>query len=240
MKINFYCEFPTKKSLEKLKLIKFPCKIFIAAKSIKEFESISKKAKKINKRIKTAYWPIVKNSYWISPFSNTKDLTELFQQLNKTNYDLLIDLEPPILNKKLFFNILNIRRNKKLIKSFMQKNKKRITTAQLPFPNSKVMRFFGLDYDINTEKNLMYYSSMIPKKLENKIKKSLLKIKDKKNYSIGLGTLAIGVLSNEPLLSPENLETDLQFVKKSCFNKVIIFRLGGLNNKYIRIINKFP
>jgi len=240
MQISFYCEFPTEKTLKKLKLIKFPCRIFLAAKSVQNFETISKKAKKINKKIKTVYWPIVKNSYWISPFSNTNDLTKLFKELNDKNNDVLIDLEPPILNKKLFLkNILKIRKNKKIIHSFLEKNKKRTITAQLPFPDSRIMRFLGLDYEVKTEKNLMFYSSMIPEKIKNKIKNRLLKITNKEHYSIGLGVIAKGILKKEPILSPEALKKDFQFVKKAGFKKVIIFRVGGLNEKYLRIINKF-
>ena len=40
MKIEFYEEFPNKKNLEKLKLIKFKTRLFIAAKSIKEFQEL--------------------------------------------------------------------------------------------------------------------------------------------------------------------------------------------------------
>ena len=62
---------------------------------------------------------------------------------------------------------------------------------------------------------------------------------DKKAYSISLGTIAKGILGNEPILSPEALEKDLTFTKKARFNKAIIYRLGGLNKNYINIINKF-
>jgi len=239
MQINFYSEFP-RKNLQKLKLIRFPSRVFIAAKSVKAFQKLQKQAKKINNKIKPAYWPLVKNSYWTSPFSNTKDLIELFNKLEKTNSPLLIDLEFPVLNKKLIFkNFLNFRKNKKQIKQFLEKNKKRITTAQSPFPDSKIMKFFGLDYNINLEKSLMWYSSMHSISINKQIKKNLIKIKNKENYIIGLGTIATGILKDEPILSPENLEKDLEFIKQIGFKKACIFRIGGLNKRYIKIINKF-
>lgn len=37
MKVEFYEEFPTRENLEKLKLIKFKTRLFIAAKSLAEF-----------------------------------------------------------------------------------------------------------------------------------------------------------------------------------------------------------
>ena len=134
-------------------------------------------------------------------------------------------------------NIFYFRKNKKLIRNFLEKNKNRITTAQ--YPSSfvlKIMKILGLDYNIKTEKSLMWYSSMFQKFQNKTIKLNLKKIKNKKNYSISLGTIATGILGNEPILSPEDLEKDLYFVKNAGFKKAIIFRLGGLNKKYIRAI----
>ena len=51
MKIDFFEEFPTKENLEKLKLIKFPSKIFIAAESLEEFKKAEKTARKFNKKM---------------------------------------------------------------------------------------------------------------------------------------------------------------------------------------------
>jgi hypothetical protein len=241
MKIDFYAEFPTKKNLEKLKLINWPCKIFIAAHSLKEFQKFEKQAKKINKRIKIAYWPIVKNSYWISPFSNTKDLKDLFSELEKCKNDLLIDLELPILNKKLFFkNFLYFLKNKKLIRKFLEKNKKRITTAQ--FPSAIIhwlYRILGLDYPASSEKSFMWYSSTLSHIMNRKTQKHLLKLEDKRVHSVSLGTIAKGVITTEPILSPDKLRIDLEFVKKNNFERVIIFRLGGLNKEYTKTIKKF-
>ena len=74
MEIGFYEEFPKNENLKKLNLITFKTRLFIAAKSLSEFQNLEKQAKKINNKIECAYWPIIKNSYWISPFANTKDL----------------------------------------------------------------------------------------------------------------------------------------------------------------------
>ena len=241
MKVEFYEEFPSKENLKKLKLIKFKTRLFIAAKSIKEFKEFEKQAKAIKKDTEVAYWPTVKNSYWVSPFSNTKDLIELFHELEKIKNHLLIDLELPLVkNWKLYIkNIFQFIKSKRLIKKFLEKNKNRITTAEyIRSPLLKETKFLGLDYNIGTEKSLMYYSSMSGKDLDS-WKEKISQIKNKKNYSISLGTIAVGILGNEPILSPKNLERDLQFVKKQGFHKVIIFRLGGLNKEYIKVINKF-
>jgi len=239
MQIEFYSEFPTKKNLQKLKLIDFPSRIFLAAHSIEKFKKLEKQVKRINKKAEYAYWPLVKNSYWISPFSNTSDLKNLFNNLNKIKNHLLIDLEPPLLNKKLFLkNIFSFFKNKKLIKEFIENNKERITTAQHPFPKSKIIKFLGLNYNINTEKSFMYYTSANHEVVNNRIRGYLKKIENKKNISVGLGTIDRGVVTTK-ILSPSGLEKDLGFVRQAGFEKTIIFRLGGLNSKYMKVIKKF-
>ena len=240
MQIDFYEEFPTKKNLEKLKLITWQCKIFLSAHSLEEFKKIEKQARKINKKLKYAYWPIIKNSYWISPFSNTKDLKELFEELNKFKGELLIDLELPLNKKLIFKNFLFFLKNKKLIKEFLENNKKRITTAQVP--STLISGFYklgGLDYNIELEKSFMWYSSTLSHFMSRKIEKHLLKLVDNNLHSVSLGVIAKGIITTEPILSPESLGRDLRFVRKAGFNKIIIFRLGGLNKEYIKVIEKF-
>jgi len=240
MKIDFYEEFPTDENLKKLKLIDFPTRIFVAAKSLDEFKKLEKRIKKINKKVECAYWPIIRNSYWISPFSNTKDLIDLFKELEACDNHLLIDLEFPLNKKMIFKNLFSWRKNKKIIRRFLEKNKARVTTAQFPSPLiSWFIRLVGLDYDVKVEKSLMWYSSIISKSINERIKRYLIRLKNKSDYSVSLGTIAFGVFGDEPILSPEDLERDLMFVKRAGFEKIVIFRLGGLNEKYMDIIKKF-
>lgn len=240
MEISFYEEFPIKENLLKLRLIKFPTKLFLAAKSFKEFKILEKEVKKINKNIECVYWPIIKNSYWISPFSNTNDLIDLFSELDRYKNHLLIDLELPLKKRLILKNFFRYIKNKELIQSFLEKNKNRITTAQYPLNMINIlMRIFGLDYNIDYEKSFMWYSSILPGKLNNRIKKSLTRLLVTDKTSISLGTIAKGILSNEMILSPTKLKEDLEFVKDAGFKKVILFRLGGLNKEYIKVIDRF-
>lgn len=239
MQIDFYEEFPNNENLEKLKLVKFNTKIFIAAKSLEEFNIIRKKIRKINKKTEVGYWPIIKDSYWISGFSETKDLVELFKELDKYEMPLLIDLEPPLKRSMVLKNFLKVKKNKIIIKRFMENNNERITTAEIP---PSILTFFtevfGLSYEVDCKKSLMFYSSMIPNIARKHIIGHLKKIKNKEDHIIGLGVIAKGIL-DEPILSPENLENDINLVKKLGFNKIIIYRLGGLNKKYLDVIEKF-
>ncbi len=241
MQIDFYEEFPSKENLEKLRLVKWKIRVFVAAKSLEEFLVLEKQIKKIKKDTEVAYWPIIPNSYWISPLANTKDLKKLFEELDLIKNPLLIDLELPLKNRGLFFkNIFHLRKNKKLIKHFLEKNKSKITTAESPFIFlSKILKLLGLNYGVDYERSLMWYSSMLPDWLNKAIMKRLSKPKNKASYSVSLGTIATGILGSEPILSPENLEKDLEFCKSNGFKKVIIFRLGGLNKNYIKVLEKF-
>ena len=58
------------------------------------------------------------------------------------------------------------------------------------------------------------------------------------NLQVGLGTIATGILGNEPILSPKGLDRDLKEMKKIGIKEVVIFRLGGLNQEYKKIIKK--
>jgi len=240
MKIEFYEEFPDKENLKKLKQLKFSTKLFICAKSISEFKKYEKIAKKYKKDLEVAYWPVVKNSYWISLFSNNQDLRDLFNKLEKIKNPLLIDLELPLNKKMILKNLFSFFKNRRLIKNFLQKHKNRITTAQ-PVESmfSRYIRFRGQNFDIKTEKSLMWYSSMLSSKDNSKVKKYLPYLKDKENYSVSLGTIAVGILGDEPILSPKDFEKDLKFVKKCGFEKIVVFRLKGLNKEYLKILNKF-
>jgi hypothetical protein len=241
MKIEFYEEFPSEQNLKKLKLIKFPTKIFIASKSLKELRKYEKLAKKYKKDLEVAFWPIVKNSYWISPFANTEDLTELFDELNKIKNPLLIDLELPLRKRwKMYFkNIFHFVKNKKLIKNFLENNKERITTAEYSHIHGELRALLGLSCNVDNEKSIMFYTSVRSKESTQKIMVNLRRIKNKSNYSISLGTIATGILGNEPILSPQNLEKDLEFIQKIGFKKVVIFRLEGINKEYIKVLEKF-
>ncbi|MBM3247053.1 hypothetical protein FJZ17_00740 [Candidatus Pacearchaeota archaeon] len=214
MRIDFYAEFPEKGSLGKLKLLDFKSRVFIGTKSLAEFHKFQKQVIKINKKIECCYWPKLKNSYWISGFSDTNELEVLFKELSRFKGTFLMDLELPLLKPVLFFkNLFKFNKNKRLISNFMKKNSSRIMTAQYPF-KFKLMGWLGLDYPIKTEKSPMYYSSLSLGIVNKRIRKNLLGIKAKTNYTIGLGTISRGIFGFEKILLPELLEKDLEFVKK--------------------------
>ena len=56
--------------------------------------------------------------------------------------------------------------------------------------------------------------------INENVKKKLIRLKNKNAHSISLGTIARGILGNEPILSPDNLKRDVEFIKKAGFNKI--------------------
>lgn len=249
MQIDFFEEFSTKDNLEKAKLIKFPCTVYLAAKSVKEFRILERKLISINIQLVAAYWPILEKSYWISPFSNREELELLVKDLTKREdsrkLKVLFDLEFPFFNKFLFLkNLPNYIRNKKLIRNTIKAGEKfglQIVTAENPRP-LWLLNFFGLTYGNSNHRILMYYSSIernefLRGAVRNIVLKELKRFGNK--LQIGLGTIAKGILGNEPILSPEGLRKDLEFFKEKGIKNVVIFRLGGLNEMYLGVVEEF-
>lgn len=255
MRINFFEEYPTSENMEKARFIDFPSTVYIAARSLKEFYTFKDGLLGINPNLDAAYWPLLPHTYWFSPFSYTEDLEKFIEEMKSNNNPLaiLLDLELPLQKHwQLYFrNFFVFFKNKKLLRQFIEKAPTyniHIVTAEYPPLNnlvSKLYRILGISY--NPQKYghtscIMYYSSMISSStLFKKITKTVIHIKEKENSNLelGLGTIATGVLGNEPILSTQNLERDLKLIKDHGFQTATIFRLGGLTTGYYEIIRKY-
>ena len=73
--------------------------------------------------------------------------------------------------------------------------------------------------------------------IEKKLKEFKRKYKSK--LIIGLGTTAIGMTGNEPIISAKQLQRDLRICKELGIREIVVFRLGGLNQKYVEVLRKF-
>ena len=246
MIINFFEEFPTKQNLEKVKLINFHSEIYIAAKSLKHFYFLEKQVKKLNKKIKCGYWPILdkEDGYWLSPFSRRISLKVLIKELeaNKKHLTVMWDAELPHLKLSLFITQFPFFfSNKKLILNFL-KNSKKYKIKLVSSENVLNSSFFltSIPKNIPHKKIIMFYSSMHrTKAARNYFIFKLKKIKKKfPKLTVALGTLAKGILGSEPVLSPKALEKDLKLMKELSINEITLFRLGGLNKDYIKVLKK--
>jgi len=244
MKISFFEEFPTEKSLSKLELVKFKTKIYLAEYHIEGF----KQYKKELKNVELIWWPILNHSdgYWLSPFSKRKAMLKLFNQLLKENMPLLWDAELPKDRGLIFTQIFKFFINRSMIRNFFKMYKGQIYTAEYSLQKGllkSLLTFFGLSFDPKLYGNKiikMFYTSMhnyLEEFLEREIKEGVEKYAD--NFLVGIGCIAIGINGNEQLLKLEQLKRDLELCEKAGVKEVVIFRLGGLNKEYLNVINKY-
>jgi len=243
MKTSFFEEFPNKENLNKLRLIKGKPKLYLAAKSLKEFQKLSKTI-----RAECIYWPLLekKEGYWISPWSKRSALKRIFSELKGQKIPVMLDLELPTTKNPWLFltQKLNFWKNKKLIHDFIDNYSGQIYLAEY-YPEGrwkeKVMQFCGIHYSNPKVKVIkMVYHSLHPFD-EEFIVKELKRGKEEfgDRYAVALGTIAKGINGDESLLSSEQLEKDLQLCRRVGIKEVILFRLGGVNQEYLKVITKF-
>jgi hypothetical protein len=254
-RVDFFEEFPTYENLSKAELIDFPSTIYISAYSYEEFLSYKETLETINPTIEVAYWPIINGSYWISPFSDTEDLEKLIDDLKKNSdredLKVLLDLERPYksfyFNKKEYFSFI---KNKNLIRSiFLAQEDYNISiiTAEYPSNNfivEQVWQFLGISYPsckYQHEKIIMFYSVWFkPNSIfKNQIQNYLIRKNKYEKISVGVGIIGLGRPGTGEILSPEALNHDIQVLYENGIEKICIFRLGGLNQSYVDVINNY-
>lgn len=222
MRISFFVEFP-EEELEKLVLLDFPIKLYIAATSLEEFREIEKKAHGINPQTESAYWPILEKSYWVSPFSYNRELDSLHEDLSKNEDELevLLDLELPTFWLRLIiynlptmlFNAVKYRlglRRPRIRALFKNQDKYNISITTTSYPATskhhlinyiifKILGVMGLYYNpqaYNHKVIYMCYSSIRRDLLEKTLKNVQTRNpENKENYQIGLGLIDYGMLS---------------------------------------------
>jgi len=253
MQIDFFEEFPNDESLSKLRLIKFRTNLYVAAKSTKKFLFLKTKIKRSFKNVdEIIYWPVLKieEGYWMSAFSETKALKRILRELKNTNqgFPILWDAELPILNKKLFITQL----------PYFFSNRKIITGALFhPYPNHPVIvtAFYksGAERFLSSVACTYFSSGNFP--YIDMLFTSLLKVKDNpgylrsvirenknkfQKYSVALGLIGLGVEDDSsPLVSPMDLKRDIDTVWKEKVDNIVLYRLGGLNKSYLRVLEEF-
>lgn len=258
MRISFYEEFPTKENLDKIKLINFPTKLIVAAKSLNGFYSIKDLIKKYdNKNIKEiVYWPVLEKDegYWFSAFSKNSALKRIILELqqNKKPLTIMWDAELPFYKSLILKEVFNYFKNRKIILDFFRNAEKyqiKILASEYPlesrFLRNLLFDLFLISSDTkkyNNKKIAMLYTSFlknhsdIEKFLEKQIQ--IGKRQFGKDFMVALGTIATGINGDEPILKPEELERDLKILKKNGISEVVVFRLGGLDKGYVNVIKK--
>ena len=245
MQISFFEEFPTDANLKKIKLITWNTKLYIAARSVEEFNAIRKKIK--NRYVKEIiYWPILEKNegYWISPFAKRKALDRLFNEVKEKNIPIILDAELPFSRNPwlMLTQIPHFFRNKRKIQNFVQ-SYPRLTVVeyyQIGKIKEWLLQALGLSFLPGKYQLVkMAYHSMRKANYIQLEKMVQQRKKEYRNVNLAFGTIAIGIQGNEPLLTLEQLKKDMDFAKKMKINEIILFRLGGLDKKYGGILKKY-
>ena len=252
MNISFFEEFPSRQNLEKLTLVSWPSKLYLAARSLREFTAVVGRIKR--KNIRTfIYWPVLerKEGYWISPFSQRKALKRIFRELGGRRIPVMLDLELPTTQNPLLYltQAFSFIANKRLIRQFIQNYRGAIYLAEY-YPEGKwkerMLQFLGLHYPSFPRASpsvkiiKMLYHSLHPFK-EEYVKQELKRGRSEhqKNFLVAYGTMGTGIQRTEPNITFEQLARDLQLAQQAGIGEVIIYRLGGLQTRYATCLQKF-
>lgn len=252
MIVSFFEEYSSELNLNKLKLIHFSTNLYIGCKDINQFLQIRNRIKKNYQQVKQViYWPILKleEGYWLSGFTKTEGIMRILEELKKTkeNFPILWDAELPTLNKKLFITQLpNLITNRKLIYGALLKQSPNHPLIVAQFSRSGLQEWFSqigaTSFPFANYHRLdMLYSSMMKNSDKSKfIRETIYRNKRKyKQYSVGFGLLDRGEGDPTPLITPNELDRDMRIAKTKNIREVVIYRLGGLNENYLRVLEKF-
>lgn len=245
MRVNFFEEYPGDGGLEPAALVEFPSTVFLAAESVAEYRAYRDDLASINPDLETAYWPILADSYWISPFADPDELESLFEATAGFDDPVFLDLELPVGRPELFArNAGDVRANRRRIRQFVQAADGGVVTGEYP-PIPAVDRLWkplGLTYDVSLGHTRcpMYYTSVLPDGLVEPVGDAVeAMVRGDGRVIVGLGTIASGVFEDEPILSPAELERDMDRLAAAGTEAVVVFRLGGLDEAYLDVIEQF-
>ena len=262
MKISFFEEFPTAANLAKLRYVSWDTKLYLAASSVKEFLKLEKDVmKKYSCVVECVYWPTLamKDGYWVSPWSDSRALSQLFFELlveqkrrvksGAASFSVMLDFEPPKLKRQIVKRFFSFSKNRRLIMQFLLDAKSaginlyNIEMSHLP---ESIVWMLGLGYSPRAfgHRNIaMYYSSFIRPLVGQAVgrwrfSKKVAKFA-KRDMLVGIGLIAPGIHKIEPLYDAMRLGEDLQICSGSECSEVIVFRLGGMNEKMQKVCLKF-
>lgn len=255
MEVSFFEEFPHEKTLEKIAQIDFDTRIYVAAKNLSQFYEYEDQFKAQNPQIKQViYWPVLEKEegYWISPWSDSAALERVFEEIkdrkDKKKQEVLLDLEPSLQRSRLL-GFKDFRKNKEQIEEFVANAKEyniSLSTVEKSYIPEGILEYFDLSFnpeEFGNQKIKMYYSSyrrklwpdfVVDKLFERKVSRYA-----EKGIKLGLGLIAPGIHNEAHYISPETLQTEVKIASDYGIQEVIIFRLEGLNEEYLKVLEKF-
>ena len=262
MKISFFEEFPTATNLAKLKYVSWDTKLYLAAPNVKEFLRLEKDILKKYSNVKECvYWPTLEISegYWLSPWTDTAALSQLFKSLlleqkrrgekGEDSLSVMLDFEPPKLKRQIISRFFSFSKNRRLIMNFLLDAKKagiKLYNIEMSHLPESIVWMLGLGYSPKAfgHKNIaMYYRSMLQRFVGAFIAKSrfVSRVRKfvKRDMIIGIGLIAGGIYEIEPVYGAKELGEDLQICSSTGCDEVIVFRLGGMNAGFEEVCEKY-
>lgn len=252
MEINFFEEYPTEENLAKLKLIDFKSTIYLGYTNVEDFSKTKHKIEQnFKRRIQVGYWPLLKlrEGYWLSAFSKNAAIKRVVAELERKGekFSVVWDAEFPLLEKKLFVSeFLNMFSNRKLINTALTKSYSSHPVVVAEFPRSRMNNFLaelgGVTFPFTNYHRLdMLYTSMMKNEnKENYVRQTIRRnINKYAKYSVGLGLLGRSEGDSSPLLTPGELERDLNIAKQERVKEIVLYRLGGLSPEYLKVLKKY-
>lgn len=251
--ISFFEEFPNETTLDKIAQVGFDTRIYVAARNLSDFYNYEEEFKARNGRVtEVVYWPILdgNDGYWISPWSDSQALEKLFSEIkerkDQRRLEVLLDLEPSLKRSRLF-NFEDFNQNKRGITQFVRDADNyniSVSTVEKSYIPDWILEALGLSFApevYGNEKIKMYYSSyrrrFLPDSVVDKLYERKVKQYAQKKIRLGLGLIAPGIHDEKHRTNPENLQREIEIASSHGIKEVIIFRLGGLNDDYLRAIS---
>ncbi len=241
MRIHFFEEYP--QGLGKAELLDFDTTVYIAARSLRGFHALRERVRG-NPHVEAAYWPLLRSSYWLSPFSSSEDLERLSGELERERpLKVLLDLELPLLRPWRFLHVRGFPANRKRIAALLGGTRHQVLAAEYPQPwgfLEGLSGLLGLSGAGAHGRIPMHYTSFMPGWLRRRCERYLQGLAQSlgPRLQVGLGTIAKGVPAFGPLLTPAKLDRDLAFCRRIGVGTAVIYRLGGLNGEYLQVIRK--
>lgn len=251
--ISFFEEFPNATTFEKIALVDFDTKIYLAAKNLSEFETYETWLKVANPHVKdVVYWPVLEKGegYWISPWAEPSALErvlgEVEQRNDKKPLGVMLDLEPSLKRSRLF-SFKDFRRNKDYVSEFVSNaGSENITvyTVEKSYVPEFILEPLGLSFnpaEYGNKQMKMFYSSfrraVLPDFIVNNFFERKARQYKERNIIMGLGCIIGGIHETEPVNNPDILKYEIETAKAIGLEEIVIFRLNGLSDEYLKAIN---
>lgn len=241
--IHFFEEYPTEANLQRARLIGFPASVFLAAETWPDFERARALLNGINPMLTAGWWPVPTVSRALSVFSEVTELAALRRALAAApRGKILLDLELPIwAPHRLLRTPRSLSRSREELDRLFSTALGRhdVWTAEWPpaAPDA-VLRWLRITLPRATTRVYMLYSSTMPRRWRRFLLNRLRPRFESQSAGIAVGVLATGIAGDEPILSLARFQQDLQEAVRLGAATVVIYRLGGLEQRHVRVIEK--